>query len=381
MRPLVAAAALVLMSAGVAESQQVGEWTLDPVAVIGGSLADDPRYTFHDVTDAGVAGREDGGLLVLDVQGRRVLEYDAGGHHVRTFGRPGDGPGELKFPTALTVVRGDSVLVLDVARLTAFPGTGGAPRTEPLIVRTFGRIRGWRGEYVRAVSAPLTSASGAGASPGGVSRMHLGRFTQTGALHDTIWSGPFPKRVLLTVTSGSHTTSTHATEQYGATTHWDQLGDGTLVVADTTAYLIRLISRNGMVAGTLGPGEAARPVTSADRSRALERLRTAQARGGGAFQAPDALRRKVLEETPFAAVVPRIAGLAVDPHDRIWVGVSGPGGEIVRLDVYDRGGRLLGRLADPPGMPAALYGDGLVAFLERDELDTQQIRIMRVAPR
>jgi hypothetical protein len=31
-----------------------------------------------------------------------------------------------------------------------------------------------------------------------------------------------------------------------------------------------------------------------------------------------------------------------------------------------------------PGMPAAFYGDGLAAMLERDEYDAQRVRIMRV---
>lgn len=58
-----------------------------------------------------------GGYLVADVMTRRLLEYDAGGTHIRVIGRKGEGPGEFKSlgPIALD---GDSVLyVLDGATL------------------------------------------------------------------------------------------------------------------------------------------------------------------------------------------------------------------------------------------------------------------------
>jgi hypothetical protein len=159
--------------------------------------------------------------------------------------------------------------------------------------------------------------------------------------------------------------------------HWDQLRDGSLVIADTSAYILRIISPAGRVLHTFGPHEPGRPVTAADRARALEALR-AEAEGRSGTPVPAELRRKQLEQTPFAAVVPRITGVRIDPDDRIWVGVSGATAELERVDIYDRSGRLVARVRSAPGMPAAFYGDGRAAMLERDEYDAQRVRIMRV---
>jgi hypothetical protein len=218
---------------------------------------------------------------------------------------------------------------------------------------------------------------GATAGFAGQPVVHLGRIGMDGAVRDTIWTGPVPNRVVVTVESGNNIYNTHATEQFAATMHWDQLGDGNLVIADTSAYILRIISPAGRVLHTFGPHEPGRPVTAADRARALEALR-AEHEGRSGTTVPAELRRKQLMQTPFAAVMPRITGVRIDPEDRIWVGVSGTTAEQERLDVYDRRGRLVARVRSAPGMPAAFYGNGMAAVIERDEYDAQRVRIMRV---
>lgn len=51
--------------------------------------------------------------------------------------------------------------------------------------------------------------------------------------------------------------------------------------------------------------------------------------------------------------------------------------EIARIDVYDRDGRLLGELRDFP-MPDLFLSDGRAAVLRRDEMDVQQVVLLRV---
>ncbi len=43
----------------------------------------------------------------------RVLEYDPDGGHVATYGREGEGPGELKRPLGVAIGPGDTVWVND----------------------------------------------------------------------------------------------------------------------------------------------------------------------------------------------------------------------------------------------------------------------------
>jgi hypothetical protein len=359
-------------------AQRPQQWTLQPVVAFGGAEVNDERYTFDRVTFEALTGRLNGNLLVLDVHGRRVLEYDAGGRHVRTHGRAGEGPGELRFPTAIAIGAGDSAWVFDVGRITVYPADGGAARTQRTETRTFGPARVRRGGFLRALAAAPGSAGAGSLVP---TQTEVVQFDAGGAVADTVLRGPLPARVLVQVQEGRSVHSTHATEQYGVTTHWDMLGDGSVVIADSSAYVVRLLAPDGSLVRTFGTGEPARRTTAADRERALDRIRAAQARrpDGDAFTPNAALQRRQLEQTPFSPVVPRIVGVRVDAQDRIWVGVSGERSDLDRIDVHDRNGRLVATIEDPPGMPAALYGDGLAALLERDELDAQRIRILRVA--
>ena len=367
---------IVAAAAVPAGGQEPEEWTLESVTTIGGANASDERYIFDQVTDAALAGRGNGNLIVLDVRGRRVLEYDEAGRWVRTWGRAGAGPGEFRFATAVTAGAGDSLWVFDTGRVTVFPADGGRVRTIPTSARTFGRARLGEGAIIRPLVPAMTQV-GATAGSAVQQVVHLGRIGMDGVVRDTIWTGPMPKRVVVTVESGNSIYNTHATEQFAALMHWDQLRDGNLVIADTSAYILRIISPAGRVLHTFGTHEPGRPVTSADRARALEALR-AEHEGRSDTRVPAGLRRKQLEQTPFAAVMPRITGVGIDPDDRIWVGVSGATAEPERLDVYDRRGRLVARVRSAPGMPAAFYGNGITAVLERDEYDAQRVRIMRV---
>jgi hypothetical protein len=370
-------AALAALFPLALHAQRPQVWTLQPVASIGGAQADDGRYHFDRVRTEGIAGRANGNLLVLDVHGKRLLEYDARGRHARTWGREGDGPGELRFPTAVTVGAADSAWVFDVGRVSIYPANDQTARTIRLDTRTFGMARVSGSGFLRALAPTPSQGVGAGAGFFVPTQMQIARFDGP-AVADTVWRGPVPAQVVVEVRSGNNSSSTTATEQYGVTTHWDQLGDGTLVVADSSAYVLRLVTPAGRVLRTFGTLEAARRTTAADRERAFDRIRAANARRSPDTQLPPELWRKVLEQTPFSPVIPRIAGVRVDPQDRIWVGVSGELRDLDRIDVYDRNGTLIARIADPPGMPAVLYGTGLAALLEHDEYDAQLVRIMRV---
>jgi hypothetical protein len=359
-------------------AQSPQRWTLQPVVSIGGAEANDERYAFDRVTVDAITGRLNGNLLVLDVHGQRVLEYDASGRHVRTQGRAGEGPGELRFPTAIAIGAGDSAWVFDVGRITVYPAEGGGARTQRAGIRTFGPARVRPGGFLRALAAVPASAGGTGSFV--PAQTEVVQFNAEGATVDTVLRGPLPARVLVQVQEGTSVFSTHATEQYGVTTHWDMLRDGSLVISDSSAYVLRLAAPDGSVVRTFGTGEPARRTTAADRERALDRIRAAQARlpDGGAFAPNPVLLRRQLEQTPFSPVIPRVVGVRVDPQDRIWVGVSGERRDLDRIDVYDRNGRLIATITDPPGMPAALYGDDQAALLERDELDAQRVRILRI---
>jgi hypothetical protein len=80
----------------------------------------------------------------------------------------------------------------------------------------------------------------------------------------------------------------------------------------------------------------------------------------------------------FADAIPVIAGLGVDWDNRIWVERSARPGEDGPIDVVDAEQRYYGSIpADGPRLPAAFGPNGLVAYIERDELDVPSVRVMR----
>jgi len=60
----------------------------------------------------GLARSADGRIHVLDQKLKQVLQFDASGTHLRTFGRKGQGPGEFSIPVAICASR-ESIYVVD----------------------------------------------------------------------------------------------------------------------------------------------------------------------------------------------------------------------------------------------------------------------------
>jgi hypothetical protein len=135
-------------------------WAADTLQRIGDVLGDDDAYQFDRASAQGLAGDAAGDVFVLDGAGRRVLSFDAEGRHRATYGRSGEGPGELMQPFALALGAGDTVWVLDPmnGRLTGFPQDDGDPRVVTILnsggfpTNNFA-VRG--GSFLMQTTAPL----------------------------------------------------------------------------------------------------------------------------------------------------------------------------------------------------------------------------------
>lgn len=73
----------------------------------------------------------DGTFAVPELTAGEIRIFDSSGHHVRTLGRRGAGPGEFQMPYGLFEYPGDSVAVFDqrLRRTTIFSQVPGSPRT------------------------------------------------------------------------------------------------------------------------------------------------------------------------------------------------------------------------------------------------------------
>jgi hypothetical protein len=91
-------------------------WLVDavPNLELGHTVEGDVASQFHRIR--GIVGLSDGGLVVLDGGSSELRWFDAYGEHVRTTGRPGQGPGEFNNPMLVRQFQSDSLLIFDLLR-------------------------------------------------------------------------------------------------------------------------------------------------------------------------------------------------------------------------------------------------------------------------
>lgn len=357
-------------------------WRFDTTAVIGGFGVDDPDYQFGGLTSNSLAGDADGNLYVLDADGIRVLGYAPDGSFLGSWGREGGGPGELGGgfgggPRSMALGPGDTLWIDDGAnqRLTLIPADGGEPTSLPLPQSS----RGFGGT-IRVDSAGVVAIlSTFSFSPGeadGMPPRPIVRMGRDGEIRDTLWTAPAPPTDMVTITAGGNQLMMMMSQRFAPGFYWERFDDGAIALAEAAAYDIRFVDASGEPERIVRRDPPPRLVTEADRKTYLDSL-LAPPEEETQFNSAE-IRRERAEATTFADSVPRIVGMRRDTRDRLWVGVSEERpGAIERIDVYDRDGTLLGELRDTP-LPDHFFADGRAAIIDRDELDVQQVHVMRL---
>ena len=365
-------------------------------------------------TIGSVAFDSRGQLHVLDGGAKRVVVVDGEGRLVRTVGKDGEGPGEFSSPTALALLSGDRLAVFDFGAplgFEVFDAEGAYVRTASLDMAG-GVVPGQRllplpDDRLLSVGGSRFTMAGAGGETGGDAggpevaddRRPVDVFSLDGEPHQLVyqaWNLP------PTETAGTEDMEDDQGRQaislnfrrmraFEPGLHADVLSDGRFALVDSIGYRVKLLTTDGVVDAVLErpvePVAVTRAVEDAERARRLAAL---EADGGptvaatplGDIPLPDmsALLKRQVEEMAFAREIPVIAGLGVDREDRIWVArtpAEGTGDGLV--DVLTPGGEYLGTIpADGIRIPAAFGPDGLMAYIETDDLDMQSVRVARL---
>ena len=329
---------------------------------------------------AGVAFDGLGNLYVLDTQAARISAIDLRGSLVRQFGRVGEGPGEFGANTAsalsLTVLRDGRIVVFDPSHrhFVMFDSEGEFERQVRLAASTWVVIPGLQADSKSEsmVSTGEVRNLGSDETSSEPSVRHVMRYRVGGdeALVDTVaaaWNPPedleFAPRLSVGV-----------------------LPDGGVAFVDSSAYSIKVAGPTGGVSRVLARPIPAVPVTedmkAAHIERELKDLEEMANRANATQQAMAEFLRAQLESTEFYHVVPVIRNLRTSPEGTIWVRRGGL--EPVSngpIDLITADGRYLGSFASgATGLPSAFGPDGLVAFVETDDLDVQTVVVNRLPP-
>lgn len=347
-----------------------------------GSLTGDRWDTFGSVAGLGFDGA--GNLYILDVRAVRIYVVDLRGNLVREFIGEGEGPGEFggdyAAALALAVMRDGRVTVYDTGRMgfALFDADGEFERTIPLggPQTHFPMI----GEFQIFPGMDRVLAT-----------TEVGYLIRTAPSPDDETQAPSVRYVL------SYNLTGDQVDIDSVAVGWRPPGDpagfkprlaagvlpsGAVVYTDSSAYAIKFAVPGGSVTRILTRPFQPRPVT--DRIKAAEIERRLEALGdGGGDRLREAMiewRRNDIEEMEFFHEIPVVLGLRTSWEGTIWIrrrGEEGAGGNPIDLITAD--GRYLGTFAQgTTGLPRAFGPDGLLAFVETDDLDVPYVVVKRL---
>ena len=369
-----------------------------------------------------VAFDGEGNLYLLDFQAQRVVVVDQRGQLARVIGRPGDGPGEFRFPGHLAVMADGRVVVTDIQgrrSFQVFDRDGDFTRNVRVrddLLGVRGRIypdRGGRDAVVVSgglIAIETMRPADEKDPPGKRSILRLAldgdqlvRETVTHA-----WAPPSAGIITIRVGGQEITTGdqTPPPRTFDPGLFVGPLPGGGLAFSDSTAYAIKLTERDGTVSRIHSRPLHPQPVTDRILEAEIEHQLAEYAQleasmsgrpritVDGSGNVVDGVprdimlegllrsRRMYLEALPAADEVPVVLDLRTTWEGRIWVrrraqDLIGDG----PIDVLTMDGRYLGSYPGDTVMPTAFGPAGLLAFVEIDDLGVNTVVVKRQSPR
>ncbi len=346
-------------------------------------------------------------LYVLELGNKRVLEFDANGRFLRQIGKEGGGPGEFQFPLAIRIARDGSIVIYDAGRrgYSVFGPDGqyrklitpaadvGSPRPDEifaspqggLVVRTMPRLNLQAGAPTDSVASPIVSLT-LDETPAAT------RLYQFMMPPPTVRTAPGRGGATFSMVGFSRAT-------FDVDPTWGVLPDGGLAVRQDDDWSIRITDASGSVQRLLTRPFAARNVTRRDqddaRDQQREQLRTSGGptttvvsggRGstvafGGSSTGRTMTEAEIEEQVKqmtFADRIPAIRRITVDATGRIWV-ERNPGHvrDTSPIDLIASDGRYIGTVTGT-AIPMAVSSTGLAAWVEKTDLDVEQVVVRRL---
>ncbi|MDE2876804.1 MAG: hypothetical protein OXQ93_15275 [Gemmatimonadota bacterium] len=337
-----------------------------------------------------------GNLHIFDEQAQVVHVVGIDGRLVRELGGPGDGPGEFSTSGAMAVFADGRVAVVDISRrgFHLFSADGEFERmvrmANPAGAFGVGRVVAWSGADaiigVPTLATAWTITGAAFSEPARFPTSHpFERTVLSGeeSVTDTIaeaWLPPIDLEGLdHTALVNAAPRPTDDLPEFSPELHWGVLPDGRVAFVDSSTYAVKVAEVGAGVVRILtrpfAPERVTGRVIRAERDRRLRRLEETAAPGANLEG-----RRRRIERLEFHNELSVIRGLGTTWDGHIWVLRRGDGPhDDGPVDVLTADGRYLGSYrAGVTRIPDAFGPDGLVAFMERNELGVQTVVVKRV---
>jgi len=291
--------------------------------------------------------------------------FDADGTHIRTIGREGAGPGELRAIWDLWIARPDTIVVFDpgLSRMTRFDPLGNA--IEMVTFEQHSDRVAWLpwarfadGTFLMRRNVFIENVDGGS----GRSLAPSVRGTAAGEIVDTI--GVFPEAEYYTLPSGNpgfKRFGLRAVLYVSGDTYYRGLGD---------TFVIDEYDGSGHHLRSLRRAHQPRPVDDDVRARLMQlEIEAAPPEREQAI-------RQTWAERPVAEAFPAFGEIWIaDAAGNLWVqNFATPADPQPPFTVFDRDGRWLGVVAFPDRFTPHEIGEDYVIGVSRDELDVETVR-------
>lgn len=373
------------------------------------------------ITDIG----SDGGSM-------RITVVDSLGRLVTAFGRAGEGPGEFQIANSAVTFRDGTMVVADyghrayhvfrpggeldrMVRFLGFPGTGepSRPGENPQDGRRTYFLRAQAGGMlIGQVKAIATFTVLGGGIVGSMQQREGPRVLE----QLNIDGNSVRAEEIVRAWAPATAEQSNRVPAFTPKLLFDVLPDGGIAFSDSTGYAVKFATSDGTMVRVLTRPIGARAVTEAMRDQYLESRVAKVEQDFGYNHLPREQRDRVrssvgyegmLEEArsyPVSSEIPVIDDLRTTWTGAVWVrrtpedgypwedhlsgsvmaglALSTAPAPASAIDVISADGRYVGTFAQESGaiMFAAFGPDGLVAYVEADELDVPTVVVKRVAP-
>ena len=327
-----------------------------------------------------------GNAHILDMGADRIVVVAPDGSFVRMVGGSGEGPGEFRTPSSLHVYRDGGYVVGGVSAIDIFAPGGEHLRRMPVNPLTGFPFLNSKalpdGSFVSIVLRFDLERSRRGLAqldpPGRPLDVFPIEHGKPELLY-TAWELPEEDagRRNAARSSSDGTSRLSAGRAFEPSLHFEVISDGRLAVVDSIGYRVKLIARDGRVVGAVERPIVPLAVTEEMKDAQRERYRAREVPSNvGIFR----VERESVDKMTFADEVPVIANIAVDWEDRIWVERTGEDGTGPGpTDIVTPDGGYVGTLpADGVRIPSAFGPNGLMAYIETDDVGIQVVRVIRL---
>ncbi len=363
--------------------------TIAPEPVLSVGAIDGPdELLFGRIASVAVDGA--GNLIVADGQIGEIRIFDAGGAHLQTIGRPGEGPGEFRALAGAWPTAEGAIVAVDnrLRRITRFGADGEllatasfrGPGEQPMIRPI--RLAGPGAFLSRVESVNLPSLEGAStledilesvSDPLGIRSDYLVRHDLAGELIDTVATVPAQATVTSGQGSGTNISIQILRVPFSSAATAAASPAGRLAVTTGRSYEFSLHDPLGTLERIVRLAEEPSVRTNA-HLEAWVRGSTGDGESMDDAQMAASLRR--FEETPLPERLPAWNSLVIAESGEIWARrFTIRGAETVRRDVFGTDGGFLGQVTFSASLRIQHIADGRLTVISTDDLGVERVEV------